>query len=946
MSGAEEACPLIIHADPTESIQVHKLKEKIEKGNDEEKIDALKKTILYLLGGEQAPQLLIPIIRYVMPSKNHKIKKLLLLYWELLDKQQQADTMVLVCNALLRDVNYPNEYVRGSTLRFLAKLKNQELLQPLVESIRNNLEHRHAYVKRNAVLAIYHIYKEFPNIIPDAPHLILDFLTQEGDPSCKRNAFLMLFNTSRDQAIDYLNSVLDQVQSFGEILQLVVVEMIRKVVRNQPKERGKYIRCIFTLLSSPSAAVQYEAAQTIVTLSAVATAIKAAANTYVNLLVRESDNNVKMIVLDRLMELKEKYLKILQNLVMDVLRGMHSPDPNIRNKTLAIALDLVTPANVHDVINLLKKEIHKTQSDTFQGGSEYRHVLVKAIHSCAVKFPEIASDIVHDLMEFLGDESTSAASDVVEFVREVMQTYTHLRASLLQKLVSCLYQIKSGKVFRSALWIIGEYAESSAQIESAFAGLQEVLGDPLSLLVLNNSEVTMEVRKENVVDDQPVYSGPKILPDGTYASASALSVSPSAAESRKDSYTSSYSGLTLKQLLQMGDFFLGSVLATTLTKLALKLERQKDVSDKIKNSTKAKILLYLTSLLKLCKENKGGDVDYDSYERIVTCFKMATENVQEAVEVYLKNSRESFAHYLATQQQIAQSQQKKDEKSGVIKAQVDDLLKIRQLKSQNVPSELDEEAEELDLDRATGATHQDDYGERLNRIVQLTGWSDPIYAEAYVNVHQYDILLDVTVINQTADTLQNLSLELSTLGDLKLLERPTNYTLGAYSKRNIKANIKVSSTETGIIFGSIIYEIAGAAGTEKIVQLSEIHIDIIDYISPATTDDTSFRRMWAEFEWENKVAVNTSMINLREYLNNIMKATNMACLTPVSSLEGDCGFLSANLYAKSAFDEDALANVSIELTDSGRILGFIRIRSKTQGIAISLGEKITQKQKA
>jgi len=131
-------------------------------------------------------------------------------------------------------------------------------------------------------------------------------------------------------------------------------------------------------------------------------------------------------------------------------------------------------------------------------------------------------------------------------------------------------------------------------------------------------------------------------------------------------------------------------------------------------------------------------------------------------------------------------------------------------------------------------------------------------------------------------------------------------------------------------------------------MLNEIHIDIIDYISPGVVDDSAFRRMWAEFEWENKVQVNTNITNLRQYLEAITKATNMNCLTPESSLESDdssCGFLSANLFAKSAFDEDALANVSIELQENGKISGFIRIRSKTQGIAISLGEKITQKQK-
>jgi vesicle coat complex subunit len=53
------------------------------------------------------------------------------------------------------------------------------------------------------------------------------------------------------------------------------------------------------------------------------------------------------------------------------------------------------------------------------------------------------------------------------------------------------------------------------------------------------------------------------------------------------------------------------------------------------------------------------------------------------------------------------------------------------------------------------------------------------------------------VINQTSDTLQNLTLELSTIGDLKLVERPPPVTLLAQEQKMFKANIKVSSTETG-----------------------------------------------------------------------------------------------------------------------------------------------------
>ncbi len=45
--------------------------------------------------------------------------------------------------------------------------------------------------------------------------------------------------------------------------------------------------------------------------------------------------------------------------------------------------------------------------------------------------------------------------------------------------------------------------------------------------------------------------------------------------------------------------------------------------------------------------------------------------------------------------------------------------------------------------------------------------------------------------------------------------------------------------------------------------------------------------MWTEFEWENKVNVNTSITDLREYLAHIMKSTNMSCLTPEASLAGE-----------------------------------------------------------
>merc|ERR1719195_61361 len=61
----------------------------------------------------------------------------------------------------------------------------------------------------------------------------------------------------------------------------------------------------------------------------------------------------------------------------------------------------------------------------------------------------------------------------------------------------------------------------------------------------------------------------------------------------------------------------------------------------------------------------------------------------------------------------------------------------------------------------------------------------------------------------------------------------------------------------------------------------------------------------------------------------------------IKTLIDSSSFVAVNLYAKSIFGEDALANVSIEKLPDGKLTGSVRIRSRTQGIALSLGDRIT-----
>lgn len=51
---------------------------------------------------------------------------------------------------------------------------------------------------------------------------------------------------------------------------------------------------------------------------------------------------------------------------------------------------------------------------------------------------------------------------------------------------------------------------------------------------------------------------------------------------------------------------------------------------------------------------------------------------------------------------------------------------------------------------------------------------------------------------------------------------------------------------------------------------------------------------------ENKINVVTPINDLRKYFQFVLETTNMKCLTPLKAMEGDCGFLAANMYAQSS----------------------------------------------
>lgn len=77
---------VIASDDVNEKNTVQELRSALEKGSESVKMETMKTIITGILNGEAYDALLMHVIRFVMPTKNKQLKKLLNYYWEVIPK--------------------------------------------------------------------------------------------------------------------------------------------------------------------------------------------------------------------------------------------------------------------------------------------------------------------------------------------------------------------------------------------------------------------------------------------------------------------------------------------------------------------------------------------------------------------------------------------------------------------------------------------------------------------------------------------------------------------------------------------------------------------------------------------------------------------------------------------------------------------------------------------
>ncbi|KAK7198832.1 coatomer beta subunit [Novymonas esmeraldas] len=996
VSSQEESSTLLVGVGKAVSAMSSKeIKDALEKGDNTARASALMAVIRLHVNGEPQNHLIMSVIRYITPIDDHLIKKLVLYFWEVVDKRDAdgnlLSVIILICSFLRNDLLHPNEYVRGLTLRFLCKVNEVELIEPLVSAVVQNLSHKVAYVRRHAVLAAHSIFKKFPKLLPDAPELVEAAIRNESDVSTCRNGLDFLAAFAPERAASYLSAFRDShtLSTVDGPFLMSVVEFCRQMIRANPYEKARYVPVLFSVLQSRSPAVRYQCATTLLSLSSSPTAIRQATLTYVDIIKSHSDNSVRLIVVEQLNHMRGAYLYALQDSLLDILSVLQDGTMTIRERVIELAVELVTRRNAETFMQAMKKELLRasrmdSEVEDSNVAMAYRLLVVKAMNAALARHPPSAPSMLPVLLDYVCDTSTTS-KEVITLIKEVLLSQPELRRETMRNVAGIFSMMTSSPVIRTALWMFGAYASSVDEVLLALRTLKEAVGTlpfeapkPVAVDAANLTTAAAAAAASNNADAQSkMRAVTTVREDGTYvttytatAAATPAATAANGAGADGDSADASSSGLRVALL--KGDYFLAAALSSTLAKLVVQLfttDAKAAVDAATRNAAQSDALAILREVLRYGTDaDAPHPIDADTHEHL----RMNISLLSSPQTTFMIDVLHASTDALGRAELRAAKESGKADGGRAASAAAAAATQLNAIDAPITFSQLSEGKDAVfELEAAAegpGAGAKEESSERkaqlflkrLEDTMALSGFNDPVYCEASITVHQFDVSVDWLLVNCTSKQLANLTIELVSLGGMKLCERPQTYTLNPHETLAVRTSLKVGATETGVIYGTVLYDAPNNQRCSFI--LNDIHVDILNYIHPGRCSSAEFREKWGAFDWENKIAVSTTKRDLPGFVRFIVQELNMRLLEPyeveqqeevdpeLDLLPADedekCGYVSCNLYAQTAFGEDALANVSVESDGKGLVSGVIRIRSNTQTIAYGIGEKLNMLQKS
>lgn len=188
----------------------------------EEKTQGMRELISQMSQGKAYEGITHTVIKEILSVQSNGLRRLFYYFLEI--SQMGQGELLMLSNQIRKDLEHPNEFIRGAVLRYVSRLDSVEILQNFHKPILENFNHGISFVRRNAYFCLGSISKRL-GIFEDTAEHLYQALLRDSDPSSLCQAFSSLFDLDKERAVEYGYAVRN---GKGREVSLIMIEKIRE----------------------------------------------------------------------------------------------------------------------------------------------------------------------------------------------------------------------------------------------------------------------------------------------------------------------------------------------------------------------------------------------------------------------------------------------------------------------------------------------------------------------------------------------------------------------------------------------------------------------------------------------------------------------------------------------------------------------------------------------
>lgn len=454
-------------------------KEGLNSEKEDKRKSALKKIIIALSVGKDVSSLKNDVLRCGYSAQNNilEIKKLVYLY-VVSHAKTHSDILRDATKLFLQDARSPNPMVRALSIRTIASINNQSLLDQCDTLIRQALQDSDPYVRKTATLAVakLHFYNPDRANRLGVVEALQDMLTDPNITVVANVVIALSEISSNSENLEIkmspkiVSALVNAMEGCSEYGKVFILESLMKYTPKHAEEAEELMDRILPILQSENAAVSLGGIKFLIKLlSDHFPANKSKQEKYfprlapVLITLLSSAPEIQYVALRNMQIVMEKFPNLLIN-ENRVFFCRYNDPIFVKMEKLDILVKMANERNISDLLNEFRE--YASEIDV-----EFVRKSVRAIGLCAIKanLEHSAQRCVDLLLDLIQTKVNYVVQEAIIVIRDIFRKYPNKYESIIGILCENLDTLDDEHAKASMIWIIGEYCD---RIENADELLQ------------------------------------------------------------------------------------------------------------------------------------------------------------------------------------------------------------------------------------------------------------------------------------------------------------------------------------------------------------------------------------------------------------------------------------------------------------------------------------------